>query len=50
MPDAIILYLAQREGAAVASFDERLLAAAAELGLVTERGDPPPGCDPQLPV
>jgi predicted nucleic acid-binding protein len=33
MPDAIVVYLAQRERAGLASFDARLLEAAAGLGL-----------------
>jgi predicted nucleic acid-binding protein len=33
MPDAIVAFLALREGAQVASFDDRLLTAAKALGL-----------------
>jgi predicted nucleic acid-binding protein len=41
MPDAIVLFLTEREGAAVASFDGRLLRAAAALGLPTSGGAAP---------
>jgi predicted nucleic acid-binding protein len=41
MPDAIVVCLAQREGAAVASFDDRLTAKAIELGLPTYPKNPP---------
>ncbi|MDR1152392.1 MAG: PIN domain-containing protein [Bifidobacteriaceae bacterium] len=39
MPDAIVVYLAQREGAGLASFDPRLLRVAAALGLPTYSAD-----------
>ena len=35
MPDAIILWLAETRGAAVASFDQRLLTAAQDRGMRT---------------
>jgi predicted nucleic acid-binding protein len=40
MPDAIVVFLARREGAAVASFDDRLLRAARSLGLPVFDGMP----------